>query len=165
MPAIDDFDEWYRAVRPDLVRTLVVGRGHDVDVAAEATDEAMVRALEDWSRVATMASPEGWVYTVAVNLIRRRFRRRAMERDRSERLVEATTGLDPAEAITLWAAVADLDPTAREALALRYVAGLSEREVAAAMEVPVGTASALLTRARRRLHHQLSTTEGASHEI
>lgn len=51
----------------------------------------------------------------------------------------------------LWAAVADLPDRQREAIALRYVSGLTETEVAATMGVTDGSASATLSKARRRL--------------
>jgi RNA polymerase sigma-70 factor (ECF subfamily) len=49
-----------------------------------------------------------------------------------------------------------LPPRARTAVALRYTAGLTEAEVAAAMHVAVGTASATLASARRALAAALS---------
>lgn len=56
----------------------------------------------------------------------------------------------------LWAAVAGLPDRQREAIALRYVSGLTEAEVAAAMGVREGSASATLSKARRRLAEVLS---------
>jgi RNA polymerase sigma-70 factor (ECF subfamily) len=58
----------------------------------------------------------------------------------------------------LWDAVRALPPRARTAIALRYTGGLSEAEVAAAMNVAVGTASATLASARRALAAALADT-------
>jgi RNA polymerase sigma-70 factor (ECF subfamily) len=47
--------------------------------------------------------------------------------------------------------VEDLAPRARTAVALRYVADLTEAEVAEAMNVSRGTVATTLSRARRQL--------------
>jgi RNA polymerase sigma factor (sigma-70 family) len=55
------------------------------------------------------------------------------------------------EAIEVWDAVRALPPRQRLAIALRYGAGCTEAEVATAMGIAVGTASATLVAARRSL--------------
>jgi RNA polymerase sigma-70 factor (ECF subfamily) len=57
----------------------------------------------------------------------------------------------------LWAAVAQLAPRARTAVALRYIADLSEVEVAEAMGISSGTVAATLNKARTRLGELLAT--------
>ena len=42
----------------------------DRDVAADAADEAMVRAYERWDRVSRMSSPSSWATQVALNVVR-----------------------------------------------------------------------------------------------
>lgn len=44
----------------------------DAELGREAAAEAFTRALEAWSRVGPMSSPEGWTYRVGVNVVRRR---------------------------------------------------------------------------------------------
>src|SRR5690554_5290937 len=73
-----DFDGWYREQHPRLVSSLVVVAGQ-VEVAREAVDEACARAYERWDRVGAMAAPGGWTYRTALNVLRRRQRRAAME--------------------------------------------------------------------------------------
>ena len=51
----------------------------------------------------------------------------------------------------MWEAVRALPRRQREAVALRYLLGFSEAEVARQMQVAVGTASATLAAARARL--------------
>ncbi len=51
----------------------------------------------------------------------------------------------------VWRAVATLSPRARTAVALRYVADLTEAQVADAMNVTRGTVATTLSRARREL--------------
>lgn len=153
----DDFESWYRRERADLVRALWAMSG-DRELAADVVDEAFSRAMARWSRVSAMASPGGWVRTVAVNQLRRTLRRRSMEDH-----VLARRRPDPAPPPTpdveLWAQVAALPRRQREVLALRYLADCTEVEVAATLGISEGAASANLTKARRRLSEVLSERE------
>jgi RNA polymerase sigma-70 factor (ECF subfamily) len=74
-------------------------------------------------------------------------------------MVPADDGLPPDRVFELWDAVRALPPRARTAVALRYAGGLSEAEVAVAMHVAVGTASATLSSARRALAITLAEPE------
>ena len=146
-----DFAAWYEGFRPQLVAALTLVAG-DCDMATDAADEAMVRALARWSRVSSMASAEGWVFMVGRNVLRRRRRRQ-----RFEHRLAASAGPPgpPGSAVSLraevWDVVRALPERQRQAIALRYLLDLTEQDVAAAMGVAVGTASATLTAARARL--------------
>jgi hypothetical protein len=63
--------------------------------AEDVVQEAMVRALERWTRVREMESPAAYVYRIAVNLHRRRFRRALRETPASGG--GAAVNTDPAE--------------------------------------------------------------------
>lgn len=146
----EEFEPWYRREHDVLVRALWSITG-DRDVAVDIAAEAFSRALERWDRVGVMASPGGWTRQVAVNLARRRFRRAALERAVLRRGRPVEVVVDDQRDLDLWWAVAALPPREREAVALRYVAGLKESEVAEAMGISEGAASASLASARRRL--------------
>src|SRR5437016_189390 len=144
----DAFASWYRTEHPRLLATMTIVT-RDLHAAQDITAEAFARALAAWHRVSGMDSPTGWTYRVALNLARRRARRAALEERLLRRVAPANDAFPAEHAIELWDAVQALPPRAREAIALRYTAGLSEAEVAAAMKVAVGTASATLASARR----------------
>ena len=154
-----DFDAWYEEQHPLVLAALTVASGRP-DVAAEATDEAFVRAFERWDRVRLMESPGGWLYRVALNDLRRRCRRLTIERELLRRQVEPVVVVTP-PALTahVWEAVRTLPTRQRTAVALRYVLDLPEGEVARVMGVTRGAASASLTAARRRLESLLAETE------
>jgi RNA polymerase sigma-70 factor (ECF subfamily) len=163
-PAVADedaaFAAWYRNEHPRLLATMTIVT-RDLHTAQDLTAEAFARALAAWKRVSAMDSPTGWTYRVAVNLARRRARRAAIEKKLLRRIATPPAMVEgdgiPAEhAIALWDAVQSLPPRARTAIALRYTAGLTEAEVATAMKVAVGTASATLASARRALAAALS---------
>src|SRR5436190_4939123 len=105
------FEEWYRGFHATLFAALLVVAG-DWDAAQDAADEALVRALERWDRVRRMHSPEGWTYTVGVNVLRRRARRSAAEPAFLEEL--PATEMQP----EVWQAVHQLTRRQREAIAL-----------------------------------------------
>jgi RNA polymerase sigma factor (sigma-70 family) len=153
------FESWYRDEHPRLLAAMAVV-ARDTEVAGEVTAEAFARALERWDRVAAMESPGGWTYRVALNLVRRRARRAAVERRLLPRLAPPVTAAVPAHAVDVWQAVTGLPPRMRTAVALRYLGGLTEAEVAETMGVAPGTVAATLSDARRRLATLLEVTHG-----
>ena len=155
----DAFAAWYRNEHPRLLAAMAIVT-RDLHVAEDVTAEAFARALAAWNRVSDMESPTGWTYRVALNVARRRARRAALEQRLLHRIAPADGGLPPERATEVWDAVSALPPRARTAIALRYAAELSEAEVAAAMNVAVGTASATLSSARRALAISLAAPAG-----
>ena len=160
-PVVDDADDafaaWYRTEHPRLLAAMTVVT-RNLHVAQDVTSEAFARALASWKRVSVMDSPAGWTYRVALNVVRRRARRAALEQRLLRRMVPDDSGLPLERSVELWDAVAALPPRARTAIALRYAAGLSEAEVATAMNIAVGTASATLSAARKTLARTLNDT-------
>lgn len=150
------FEEWYRAEHPRVLGLLTVVAG-DAELAREVTAEAFTRALERWERVAHMEAPSAWTYQVAVNLLRRRLRRAAFERRLGPNVPPPAP--PPAVESELWNAVRGLPVRQRTAVALRYVCDLPQKEIAEVMHVSVGTVSATLTAARRRLAAELEPLE------
>ncbi len=156
-----DFEAWYEAEHQGLVRALWALTG-DEALAQDLAAEACSRALARWSRVGAMASPGGWTYRTAINLVRRHERRRRLEAQllRRHRIDDV---VPPAAAdVDLWAAVAALPARQREAVALRYLGGLREQDVATAMGISEGGASAALSAARQALAATLEKTHDRS---
>jgi RNA polymerase sigma factor (sigma-70 family) len=144
----DAFEDFYRLEHARVLASMTAVAG-SLDLARDVTDEAFARAWDRWERVHDMAAAGGWVYRVALNVLRRRMRRAAMEQrllSRQQPVVEV-----PPEARELWHLVRGLPERQRVAIVLRYVADLPEREIAAAMGVARGTVAATLAAARSRL--------------
>jgi len=163
-PPAPDFAAWYADAYPTLSRALALAAGDPV-VGEEATAEAFARALARWPRVGAMASPEAWTYAVAVNELRRTWRRAGLERRALARHREEHVPPPAEPDDALWRAVARLPPRQRTAVALRYVADLPEAEIADAMNVTRGTVAASLAAARKTLSRCLtheSTTSPAT---
>lgn len=154
-----DFEVWYAGEYRRVVASIHAACGSR-EVAEDVASEAFARALERWGRVSAMASPGGWTMVVAVNLLRRRQRRAALESAVLRRRHLPVDTPAPEVSPELWVAVAGLPPRTRLAVALRYVGDLSEAEVAEAMGVAEGTVAATLHRARKQLAESLG---GQSH--
>jgi RNA polymerase sigma factor (sigma-70 family) len=153
-----------RLVREEGTRVLatLVRVTGSVDLAEDATQDAVVRALETWPRDGVPENPRGWLLVTAkrraVDIIRREARRPGKE-------AEATSLLDPAaEAPEPPDVVRDdllrlvftcchpaLATEAQVALALRTLGGLSTAEVARGLLVPEATMAKRLTRAKQKI--------------
>ena len=146
-----DFEAWYRREHPRLIGSLAALSGRE-DVAAEAADEAFARALARWPRGRRWRrradGPTGW----PLNELRRRLRRGTRPSGR-----RSTGWTDPVGATTIrsttdvWQAVRALPEKQRMAIVLRYVADLSEADIAEALPVTRGTVASNLSDARKAL--------------
>ena len=143
-----EFDAFYREQRDGLVRLCYLTT-LDVEVAADAAQEAMLRAFNRWSTLQDQA-PLAWVRTVALNLCRSRWRRMQRELHLLPRLYSAPGPQGPRD-LDLVAALRSLPERQREALVLRYWGDMSVQECAAAMGVSAGSVNQHLSRARMAL--------------
>jgi RNA polymerase sigma-70 factor (ECF subfamily) len=143
--------------------------------AEEAVQEAFVRALGLTGRRAVVDDPEGWLYRVAVNVLRSRWRRAGVARRAQSRLAQdhlATPGAGDESTsdrrLELLAALRTLPFEQREALALFYLVDLPIEAIAVRTATPVGTIKARLSRGRAALARALADDtlapeEGANH--
>jgi RNA polymerase sigma-70 factor (ECF subfamily) len=159
--AAGDLERVWRTRRTALVATVAAICG-DRDAASDAVDEAFARAFARRERVETMASPAGWLLTVALNVARRgkvRGRRRVLA-EAGALAAQGRAWIDPADPrFDLWAAVGALPERERTAVALRYLGDLTEPQIAQVMGIAVGTVGASLTSARRKLATQLQVDD------
>ena len=157
---MDDFESFFEENYGPVVRTVAVALG-DRGRAEDLTQEAFVRAFRRWRHVSAMERPVTWVYVVALNTDRRRWRREERESgfdDRSD-----TVLVDPAGALVTTIVVREalerLAPRQRAAVALRYLADLSVADVAEVMDCAQGTVKAALHQALRNLRVDLEGSE------
>jgi RNA polymerase sigma-70 factor (ECF subfamily) len=152
-----DFDSWYTAVRPRLVRT-VTALVRDRAAAEEICAEAFVRAFGRWGHVGSeVRDPDAWVFRVAINLARRSWRARLASPRRlpfDARGDDART--DHVPDVDLWRLVYALPERQRQVIVLRYVGDLTESSVADVLGISTGSVSASLTKARSSLRAQLT---------
>jgi RNA polymerase sigma factor (sigma-70 family) len=111
-----------------------------------------------------MDAPEAWVHRVGINVLRRRHRRRILE-ERLLRRQRPEPVAPPQVVPEVWDALASLSLRQRQALALRYLLGMTQAEVAEAMGVAPGTAAATLHAARRNLAGRLRIDDTDDTEV
>jgi RNA polymerase sigma-70 factor (ECF subfamily) len=135
----------------------------DSDVAADAAQEAFVRAM---NQKPTPANPRAWLYTVATNIARdearTRSRRALILAQTPEDFVMSTAAPDPAMALdaserraTVQRALLELSEKERTALLMREE-GFAQREIADALGTTIGTVGSLTARALVKLAQRLN---------
>lgn len=147
------FAPWYESHWGRLVGALTLTLA-DRSAAEDVAAEAFRKAFERWDTLIVRGDPSPWLYTVAWNDARSRHRRLVNERLALRRLHARSTVVLPGPATPapeVWAAVRALPPRMRQAVALRYVADLTESDTADVLGVSRGTIASTLSEARRRL--------------
>ncbi|SMH32231.1 RNA polymerase sigma-70 factor, ECF subfamily [Rathayibacter oskolensis] len=154
------------------VLALLASRFHDLDLADESVQEALIEALR-WTEVPE--NPAAWLYTVARNRAIDRIRRAAAAERRERRAATdravleharslGETGEEEPEMIVDEADVGDehlrlvllcchpaLGLDAQVALTLKLVGGLTTAEIAAAFLLPEPTLAQRIVRAKRKI--------------
>ena len=135
-----------------LVKALTIVAG-DREEASDAVQEAFVRLVLGWDRLATYEDPTGWVRRVALNQLRDHHRsigrqaRLLLRIEEQYRAPQGTSATDEG----IWDRLMRLPLKQRTALALHYVDELTAREVADVMHVSEGSVRQHLHRALQAL--------------
>ncbi len=144
-----------------------------MEVAEDITSAAFERALRNLGSFAWRPGGFGpWLFRIVANELADHYRRAG--RSGSERTAVALRNLhaqeppDPADEVGARDAVAEvlaamdlLSPRYQQALSLRYLAGLSPDEAAAAMGTSKATMAVVVHRATRALRKALTTEDGS----
>jgi RNA polymerase sigma-70 factor (ECF subfamily) len=135
--------------------------GGDRALAEDLVQEAFLRVLRSIGQYRHGRPFKPWLYAIATNLARDHYKRAEMRYTVDTRLdKEMTHGPDARpedrlvadqEAQQVAAAVMALPAHQRETLILRYYQSLSLAEIAAALDVPMGTVKSRIHLALRRL--------------
>lgn len=137
--------------------------------AADMTQEAFLRAYRALDSYKPEYKFSTWVCRIAshacIDLLRRQ-RPQTLPDDDLERLAGDDGGPSPLEeyersetAGTLQQAIASLPEKYRLALVLRYIEDMTYEDIAAALDMPLGTVKTHLRRARLMLKERLKMTE------
>lgn len=162
---MNDLDRLFREYHQPLVRYLT-RRLADRDWAEEVAQETFLRA----ARQETIVSERSWLFAVATNLVRDEARKDSRRRRHLELLREQAKAdeivepppltIERAEEAALARRALDvLNERDREALLMREE-GLDYGEIAAALELSVGSVGTTLARARRRLVEAYEALQG-----
>ncbi len=130
--------------------------------AADVAQEVAIDVLRDLRKLRDPSRFDAWVHRItarrALRHLQARRSRLASNLNSLPEHEQPATHLNEGDLAAQWsatpplrAALAQLPPRQRVALALKYVAGLSDGEIAAALGCPRGTADSLLSRGRTAL--------------
>ena len=153
-----DFESFVRQAGPGLLRF-----GHvltlDRSAAEDLSQETFIRVGLSWSRVRADGNPVGYAQRTMVNLFLNRRRRRTeipvgippdtRHEDRRFAAVDATEMVRQL--------LADLPPKQRAAIALRYVADISDDEIGRLLGCTPQTVRSQVSRGLAALRHQLAS--------
>ena len=151
------FDDFYRQQAEPLGRALALSLNNP-DLAEDALNEAMARALQRWKRVSDFDNPAGWVYRVAMNWALSWLRRRRRERERPIVFGSPTTEIEPVDH-ELANAIAALSLEHRAVVVCRYQLDWSTVQTATALDIAEGTVKSRLARALDALRADLGAQE------
>lgn len=136
--------------------------GHPED-AADATQEALIAIARGIHRFDGRSRFTTWMYRVATNAALDEARRRRRRPVATEHLPERSTAPDATAAVDarldVDAALATLPPDYRAAVALRDLAGLDYAEIAAVLDIPIGTVRSRIARGRATLADRIGNQD------
>jgi RNA polymerase sigma factor (sigma-70 family) len=144
-----------RLVRDEGTRVLatMVRVTGSVDLAEDATQDAIERALRTWPADGVPDNPRAWLLVTAkrraIDIVRREARRAGKEAEAM--ISEAEPAHDDLLRLVFTCCHPALATETQVALALRTLGGLSTAEVARALLVPEATMAKRLTRAKQKI--------------
>ena len=157
--AFDELVRRHQGAMITLARVLTSGRGDAEDLA----QDVFVRAWRSIGSFRGESTFRTWLHRVAINVIRTsqsrqgRLMRMFLVRDRDDdRGADPASGDEPVDATLarrqlIDRALATLPEELRVAVILRDMQGLDYKEIAAALNVPIGTVESRIFRARQKL--------------
>ena len=154
----------------------IAGSTRDADDAAQ---EAMIRVVRNIDRFDGRSAFGTWVYRIATNTaldeLRKRKRRpqlhlvdddgtdgggREIADENAHRTVESV-----ADRLSIDEALAELPEEFKAAVVMRDVGDLDYAEIAAALDIPIGTVKSRIARGRRMLVEKLGNQEPSSERL
>jgi len=140
---------------------------HNAALAEELAQDVFLRLYRDFDRIEGPAHLVHWLRRTAthrcLDVLRRAGRHRQVPLDDVELAAPRALEPDPLMARTLRRLVAELPPTARAVLVLRYQEDLTPREISDLLDLPVNTVKSRLQRALTVLRRRLADLEEPSH--
>jgi RNA polymerase sigma-70 factor (ECF subfamily) len=166
--AFDELVRRYQAAMITLARVLTSGRGDEEDLA----QEVFVRAWRSIGSFRGDSTFRTWLHRIGINVVRTHYARQGRWRqlfrqeepgDPDPMTTEEPADVSIARRELIDRALRSLPDELREAVTLRDLQGLDYREIAQALDVPVGTVESRIFRARQRLKPLLQGLGVAGH--
>jgi RNA polymerase sigma-70 factor (sigma-E family) len=136
----DELADFVRARYPQLLRRAYLLTGSQL-AAEDLVQEALARCCAAWRRH-PITDPDAYVHRVMVNILISRSRLRRFREEVTADVPEVRSP-DPtsqhAERDAVWRALQKTAPRQRAVLVLRFYEGMTESEIAACLDITVGT--------------------------
>lgn len=146
-----------------LMRTAVRMSGERAR-AEDAVQETYLRAWRSFRTYRPDTNCRAWLFRILLNVLKKAAGKRRHDPLATAEDVEATTKIIPlfpnadgGETQDIMTAVGRLAPEFRDVLLLVVIEGLSYKETAQALDIPMGTVMSRLYRARREVRRWLTT--------
>ena len=153
-------EDLLRTIAPQVLGTLLRRYGTEqFDLCEDAVQEALLEAYHSWTSSGPPSSPQGWLVTAARRRMIDRIRSDARRREREvndARLMHPLADLAPIEQddslqVLMLCCHPCLTRSARVALTLRTVAGLSTAQIARGYLLPEATIAQRISRAKAKI--------------
>jgi RNA polymerase sigma-70 factor, ECF subfamily len=165
------FDQLLGELRPKLHRYCARMTGSVID-GEDVVQEALVKAIEAFPEMGSIANPEGWLFRIAHNaaldFLRRRARQKATRSDEDpDMIVDPATTADSRQiAATSLRTFMCLPVAQRSSVILMDVLGYSLEEIGRVIDTTIPTVKATLHRGRVRLRELAQEPDdGARHVL
>ena len=152
---MEQFAEQAEKLRPKLYRTALCYFG-DPSTAVDVLDEAIYRGLCGSKKLRDPAVFDAWITRILLNECHREVKRRSRFRPLEELREPAAEELD---LLPLQEALQRLPKELKDVIILRFFAGYTQAETAAALQIPQGTAATRQRKALQLLKLELEEVE------
>ena len=152
----ETFADRVQALRGRLYRTAYLYLGSEAD-ALEAVDEAVYQALRALGKLREPDFFDTWLTRILINECHKELRRR--KRFGGDAPLPDSAGPDAYDALPLKEAICCLPEELRAVIILRFFAGYTQAETAAALDIPQGTVATRQRRALELLRLELGEEE------
>jgi RNA polymerase sigma-70 factor (ECF subfamily) len=145
------FEDFFQREKADLygILCIVTRNRHE---AEELTQDAFVRILERWDRVALMDDPRAYLYRTAMNTFRTSYRRTALATKRALRVSWPDDGIAEVDAHDkTMRALATLSPRQRAAVVLTDLLDFPSEQAARMLGIRASTVRVHVSRAHAAL--------------
>jgi RNA polymerase sigma-70 factor (ECF subfamily) len=153
---LPSFEEFYQATSRPLFTALCLVTGSRQE-AEEIAQDAFVRVFERWDHVRALGDPTGYLFRVAMNVFRSRYRRASLAVRRM--LFLAPDATDDLAAVDTHDEVVrlllGLEPRQRAAVLLTSILDYSAEEAGQMLGLRASSVRSLTTRARARMKHEV----------
>lgn len=160
----DDFRHLVRRYKGPLMGHLAGLLGRSA-LAEEASQEVFVRCYFGLSSLQNQSSFFAWMLGVANRVAKEQIRVEQRERQTAKKLAQMSSQSRGSHDWPLAKTIAKLDDFSRQLILLRYYGGHSCKDVAAILNIPLGTVTKSLSRAFARLREMLKNETAQESEV